>query len=621
MKKSFQRALSLSIIAPVAVAVVAVPTTPIFAKEAPKKEFVNSSYVKSVSKHSVKMGTKTYKISPSVRDIFNPTNAKALQNAKVKFIANEKGEITSVNYLELRENNSTFNLGLANISSEMRVVGTNVTVIANAKVTLPKVVIMKTANSTVLDANVQELRIQSANNKVTAKKHLHQVNVYHNGKVTLHSIYKIKELSVTRANPTVYLGSSNVHSVNVPNPLSFYDVFAYGDKVRNQMDLINGKPVVAAGEFNLTVLHTNDTHAALDRAPRRATAIKEERAKDKNALLLDAGDVFSGTLYFNVFEGLLDAEVMNIMKYDAMTIGNHEFDKGPATYAKFVNKLNFPVLSANVDMTKDKQLSKFVKQSVPTKPEGKSVYPAMIKVINGERVGVFGLTTEETAFLASPGPTIKFNNYIKSAQNTVDMLEEKGVNKIIALTHVGYDEDIVLAKAVEEIDVIVGGHSHTKVEKPLLVENKGDKTLVLQTDGSSKYLGKLNVTFDKVGDILTYDGGLLDVEEKVKKIGADGKEILDFKYVEDAEIRALLDKHSGEINKLKAQVIGKTDVALNGTRADVRTKETNLGNAMADSIVYGVQKVKPDVSIGFQNGGGVRASIDEGDITMGEVLT
>nr|MDF9459634.1 metallophosphoesterase [Bacillus pumilus] len=175
----------------------------------------------------------------------------------------------------------------------------------------------------------------------------------------------------------------------------------------------------SSDNWNLTVMHTNDTHAHLDEAARRATKIKEIRAESKNNILLDAGDVFSGDLYFTKWQGLADLKLMNLMKYDAMTFGNHEFDKGPSVLRQFLTgdasdvdpknrhqfeKPRFPVVSSNVDVSKEKQLSDLVKKPASFKAGEKKeagIYPYILLDVNGEKVAVFGLTTEDTAITSS----------------------------------------------------------------------------------------------------------------------------------------------------------------------------------------------------------------------------
>lgn len=171
-------------------------------------------------------------------------------------------------------------------------------------------------------------------------------------------------------------------------------------------------------------MHSNDTHSNVDNATnninvaKKMTAIKSVRAEKPSALLLDAGDVFSGTLYFNEFKGLADLEFMNLAGYDAMTFGNHEFDVGTEVLSNFVKGASFPFVSANVDFTNDANLkSRFHNGLTTDNPKSGEIYNGIIKVVNGEKIGIFGLTTEETSVISSPGDGVVFKNYITEAKD------------------------------------------------------------------------------------------------------------------------------------------------------------------------------------------------------------
>ncbi|UQZ34547.1 hypothetical protein C2I18_14080 [Paenibacillus sp. PK3_47] len=388
--------------------------------------------------------------------------------------------------------------------------------------------------------------------------------------------------------------------------------------------------------FNLRVLHTNDTHSHLENVTKRTSAISSERTG--NTVLLDAGDVFSGTLYFTQFKGQADIEFMNNIGYDAMTFGNHEFDLNkdqPEVLKNFVTAAKFPFASSNIDFTtKKSELAELFHNSIgtietdDTKSTAKdgNIYPAVIKDVYGEKIGIFGLTTEDTVGLASPGDKISFKDHVESAKNTVAMLEAQGINKIIAVTHLGYTVDQELAKAVPGIDIIVGGHSHTKIDNPpapVVNAGTGKSVLIVQTGEYSQFLGELDVTFDKDGEILSYNGKLLDVNL----------------FGEDAEAKKLLAPYDAELAAVRSEVVGSTEVDLYTNRIIdgksvrvVRQEETPIGNLIADSIAEKVRELMPNfVSesdlasikgvVAIQNGGGIRAAIDTGDITMGEVLT
>ncbi|MDQ6423142.1 5'-nucleotidase C-terminal domain-containing protein [Paenibacillus sp. LHD-117] len=362
--------------------------------------------------------------------------------------------------------------------------------------------------------------------------------------------------------------------------------------------------------YDLRVLHTNDTHAHLDTAPQRISAIRDKRTN--NSLLLDAGDVFSGTLYFNQYNGLADLWFMNKAGYDAATFGNHEFDEGSATLKPFVEGADFPFVGANVDFGADELMQPLVQEGIGQPGDGGNIYSAIVKRVAGENIGIFGLTTEDTKFLASPGE-ITFKNHKESAIEAVAMLKEAGVNKIVLLSHLGVTVDRKLAEEVAGIDIIVGGHSHTEIAVPLEVENpEGDPVLIVQTGEYGNALGQLDARFDSDGILTEWQGGLVKVSG----------------YAADPEAAAKLAEYAAPLENLKKTVIGTSLVELDGSRANVRAKETNLGNLIADGMLARVKAFADSLDtegvkgyVTIQNSGGIRASIDAGDITLGELLT
>jgi len=219
---------------------------------------------------------------------------------------------------------------------------------------------------------------------------------------------------------------------------------------------------------NITILHTNDIHSHLDNMPRLSTAItriREGSGKD-NTLLLDAGDIFSGSIYFNLYHGQALLWFMNYLGYEAICLGNHEFDAGLKTLTEFVNGAKFHIVSANIQFPSESILDK-------------TITPWVIIEKNGERYGIFGLTTEETTEISSPGTDVIINDHVSAARLAVAELERNGINRIIALTHIGWNEDLKLAGKVGDIDIIIGGHTHTVPESyPAVIDEDGSPALV-----------------------------------------------------------------------------------------------------------------------------------------------
>ncbi|MGN8646558.1 bifunctional metallophosphatase/5'-nucleotidase [Gracilibacillus sp. HCP3S3_G5_1] len=378
--------------------------------------------------------------------------------------------------------------------------------------------------------------------------------------------------------------------------------------------------------FSLTIMHMNDTHAHVEPLPQMLTAVKEVRAENPDALLFHAGDVFSGTLYFNQFHGKADLALLNMMDLDAMVFGNHEFDLGSGedgheSLSEFVAEAQFPFLGTNIDFSGDPFMASYINENpFSDSPENGSVYDGIIKEVNGEKIGIFGLTTEDTVNVSSP-VNVKFLNYIEEAKRAVASFDELGVDKIIAVNHLGYDStpdignDLQLAAYVDGIDVIVGGHSHTRLDQPTLITkdangNEKEPTIIVQAHQYSQLLGKVEVVFDENGVIQRYDGQLIDVSDKEA----------------DPEAANALAPYKAEVEELSEQEIGAVAMKdipnprLSDSDVSVRANETELGNLVTDAMLAKAKEKYPDVVIAMQNGGGIRAAIDEGPITVGEVI-
>lgn len=379
---------------------------------------------------------------------------------------------------------------------------------------------------------------------------------------------------------------------------------------------IPGNTFAAEGDFDLTVMHTNDTHSHVETIPQRATIVEQIRSVHPNHLLLDAGDVFSGTLYFNEYQGAVSLELMNKLGYDAITFGNHEFDlgsrpEGHQKLSEFVTGAQFPFVSANVDFSGDTLFDGLQHDVYTSSFSGGGIYKGIIKEIDGEQVGIFGLTTEETPDISSVG-SVAFSNYISAAQEAVDAFRNQGVDKIIALTHIGYndspvyDNDLLLAKNVQGIDVIVGGHTHVELSEPTVYQDgRNEPTVIVQAFEYGKFLGQLDVTFDDSGAITSYSGQLHDTSSAEA----------------DADYEAALKPYKERVEQIKQESTGVTAfTTLDGERAKVRTQETNLGNLITDGMLAKAKTIDSATSIALTNGGGIRASINEGDITVGEVI-
>jgi 2',3'-cyclic-nucleotide 2'-phosphodiesterase (5'-nucleotidase family) len=358
-------------------------------------------------------------------------------------------------------------------------------------------------------------------------------------------------------------------------------------------------------------MHTNDTHANLDSIAKKMTAINQVRATKPNSLLLDAGDVLTGTLYFNEYKGLADLEFMNLAGYDAMTFGNHEFDLGTATLANFVKDAQFPFVSANVNFSQDSNLSSRFSDTITLNAQDGQIYNGFIKVVNGEKIGIFGLTTAETPTISSPGNGVVFENYIAEARKAVAAFKAQGVNKIVALSHLGFDDsltwdnDKALAAAVEGIDVIVGGHTHSKLDAPFVETTGEEPTVIVQANEYNKFLGTLDIQFDQTGKVVSQSATLIEIDKLAEDVAT--AQILNTKYKPAVDLK-------------KATIVGSTLTALVGGNPAARTGETNLGNFITDGMLAKAKTIDPTTVIALQNGGGVRTTLPVGNITLADVF-
>jgi len=370
-------------------------------------------------------------------------------------------------------------------------------------------------------------------------------------------------------------------------------------------------------DTSLTILHTNDFHSrvepiskydsgcsAEDNAEgkcfggyaRLVSAVAEARSRNPDALLVDGGDQFQGSLFYTYYKGKVAAEIMNNLAYDGMTVGNHEFDDGPQVLRGFMDTVEFPVLMSNADVSQEPALSNVLKKSTVIEK-------------GGHRIGLIGLTPQNTNELASPGKNITFSDPVAAVQGEVAALTEEGIDIIVVLSHSGYQTDLRVAEQVEGVDVIVGGHSNT------LLSNTNDRakgpyptmvgdTAVVQAYAYGKYLGELSVVFDDDGKIKSATGEPI---------------LIDGSVPENAEIVARVAELAKPLDAIRNKVVAESAAMIEGNRDVCRVEECAMGNLVADAMLARV--ADQGISIAVANSGGLRASIDAGEVTMGEVLT
>jgi 5'-nucleotidase len=310
--------------------------------------------------------------------------------------------------------------------------------------------------------------------------------------------------------------------------------------------------------------------------------------------------VFQGSLFFTAYKGQVEAEMLNGIGIDAMVYGNHEFDLGPEALAKFIEVAEFPVISGNVDVSGDEMLKALAEDH-------------LVLDVGGEPVAILGATTPDTTEISSPGETVTFLDPVEYLSGKVAELEGEGVDKIIVLSHLGTPDDVRVAESVPGIDLIVGGHSHTLYSNtaegapykyPLMVEGPGGQPVpIVQAGAYGKYLGNVTLTFDDDGVVTEATGDTA---------------VLDAGVVPDPEVLARIEELAGPIEELMAREVAEVGAGIDGSRETCRAEECAMGNLVTDAML---DRVKGQgVTIAITNGGGLRASIGGGTVTMGDVL-
>ncbi|MCD6159180.1 MAG: 5'-nucleotidase C-terminal domain-containing protein [Kosmotoga sp.] len=347
----------------------------------------------------------------------------------------------------------------------------------------------------------------------------------------------------------------------------------------------------------LTILHINDTHGHawtfseyknpdIGGFALIATLVNQFRAENPNTVFLHAGDLNTGVPESDLIDAAPDIVALNLMKLDAMALGNHEFDNPAEVLAKQMNWAHFPFLSANIYKDGEPAFTQYV-----------------IKEVGDLKVAIIGFTAEETEILeALYAQDYEWKSVVEVAKELVPQLR-KQADIVIALVHLGDAEPIKgvnsheLAEQVDGIDVIVDGHSHTLYEKPEVING----TLVVSAGEWGKYLGKLDLDVE--------NGSITFVSYKAIPI-----KLADI--TPDFAVSTVLDYFKKLGNEKLDTVVGETKILLEGTRDIIRNQDTNLGHLIADAMLW-----KTGADLVITNAGGIRASINPGPITYRDVLT
>ncbi|XP_058127656.1 protein 5NUC-like [Anopheles ziemanni] len=390
--------------------------------------------------------------------------------------------------------------------------------------------------------------------------------------------------------------------------------------------------------FELIVLHNSDMHARFEQTgaygeeckpsdvannrcyggfARVAHKVREYRRAELfgglPVLYLNAGDTYTGTAWFTVYQNTIAAAFLNRLQPDAISLGNHEFDLGVDGLVPFLNEVKFPVVVANLNLS-----------NTPTMRNISALRRSTVFTKAGVRVGVIGYLTPETKQI-TPASTVAFTDEIKAINIEAAALKAQGVNILIALGHSGLERDRAIAAGCPEVDVVIGGHSHTFLYSgtvpdvdvpagpyPVMVTNAvGKQVPVAHAYAYTKYLGCLHLQFDADGNLMTVNGNPILLNGSVHR---------------EADVLRLLQRFRPGVMQLGYQ-IGHTNVHLDASRC--RFEECNIGNMLADSLVaVNADNYKKsddgdwtNAAIGFIQGGSIRASLSVGAISRKDIKT
>ncbi|KAK2591709.1 hypothetical protein QQS21_010594 [Conoideocrella luteorostrata] len=386
-------------------------------------------------------------------------------------------------------------------------------------------------------------------------------------------------------------------------------------------DRLAKRGVDSKGNYKMSFFHVNDVHAHLDQFTKHGTdviypaqdgyggyariktKVNELRRQNPDSLFLNAGDEFQGTLFFSLFGSEKIAETLNDLRFDAMTLGNHEWDLGDEALGKFLKKLNFPVVSCNV------------RSSYPDIKETLKPY----EIFPAYEVAVIGVTTETTATTSRVGRGTKFLDPVPQVQKTVDEIRQRHpiIKRIVVLSHLGFDIDKKLAAETEGLSLIIGGHTNTLLGNmenaegtyPTIEKNlRGHEVFIVTAYRWGEYLGRIDVTFDPEGRPLAYHGSPEHMDKTVEQEKTLQDRITSWRYA---------------FSQYMAQV-GETTTLLDGE--DCWQRDCLLGQVLTDAMlnyrpdnIAEAQARRPDFAL--INSGIIRASMAPGIITKGDLKT
>ncbi|MCK8787176.1 5'-nucleotidase C-terminal domain-containing protein [Roseomonas sp. NAR14] len=376
----------------------------------------------------------------------------------------------------------------------------------------------------------------------------------------------------------------------------------------------------------VTLLHLNDFHSrhepvnaevntcraedasrggCLGGSARLATGLRLGRARAAAAgravLQVDAGDQFMGSLFYTHYRGDAELAVMRTTGCEVMVPGNHEFDNGPENFARFVRAAPFPILSANIDATAEPSLAGTMR-------------PWMTVERGGARLALVGVTTTTTPSVSSPGPTLRFRNAEEAVSRAIAEIRAADAragraSTVVVISHRGLEADQRLAAHVAGVDVIVGGHSHTLLSNsvaraegpsPVLADGPDRPVRIVQAGAYGRYLGHLELDLGPDGRVLAHGGDTTALTQDIPP---------------DPEVAALVATLAVPLQETLRRRVSRAAAPIGN--GNCRTGECALGNLIADAMLAAL----PVAEVAIHNGGGLRAGLPAGEVTLGDLLT
>jgi 5'-nucleotidase len=426
--------------------------------------------------------------------------------------------------------------------------------------------------------------------------------------------------------------------------------------------------------LKITLAHINDTHSYFEphslkldltvegkaispyvsnggfaRIATRSKQLKAEaNAKGRDFLFFHAGDCFQGTLYFSLFKGRANADLLNALKIDAMALGNHELDMGNQPVADFLDRINFPILAGNWDISaecKNKKNPLLGKDNLLSYNSEEKRATWKIYQLQGEPLAVFGVSMDQMADIANPDPDTPFTDTFRTVQSTVDELKRRGINKIVLLSHLGFDIDLQLAEMVDGLALIIGGHSHTLQGdfSAIGMGNNGEYgidingTRVVQSGLYAQAIGHCEIDFNADGSIDRFSGRnellvgrRLCIDASLSTTNTDSlhQQALDYLRNEpqvvickrDPDVHNILEnKYIPRVRVLQETIIGHARNPLRHVRVPDKVGGSDIVPLVAESFYTAMRTLGHDVQFAIHNAGGVRASINSGPISVADI--